>query len=169
MSEVRLNCSDRAFKASSMFIMLKLPRTKPRGRVILNNLFMRLMTTDVTPTGRRSSRCLQMSWHKPRIFHKLRPNLLFGDIWAKLGKRLRQLLCERPCCPTACAIGARRVVAVFIRLNKDLRGKTLRRSSRTEKKKKSRSERRVSGCCFYSIFFKTFFFCAAATSATCQK
>lgn len=56
------------------------------------------------------------------FFHKLRPNLLFGDIWAKLGKRLRQLLCERPCCPTACAIRARRVVAVFIRLNKDLRG-----------------------------------------------
>lgn len=56
------------------------------------------------------------------FFHKLRPNLLFGDIWAKLGKRLRQLLCERPCCPTACVIGARRVVAVFIRLNKDLRG-----------------------------------------------
>lgn len=68
------------------------------------------------------------------FFHKLRPNLLFGDIWAKLGKRLRQLLCECLCCPTACAIGARRVVAVFIRLNKDLRGKPLRRFSRTKKK-----------------------------------
>lgn len=65
------------------------------------------------------------------FFHKLRPNLLFGDIWAKLGKRLRQLLCERPRCPTACAIGARRVAAIFIRLIKDLMGKPLRRSSLT--------------------------------------
>lgn len=44
-----------------------------------------------------------------KFFHKLRPNLLLGDIWLKLGKRLRQLLCERLRRPTACAIGARRV------------------------------------------------------------
>lgn len=86
------------------------------------------------------------------FFHKLRPNLLFGDIWAELGKRLRQLLCERPCCPTACAIGARRVIAVFIRLNKDLRGKPLSRSSRT-KKKKIQKQKKGLGLLFLLDFF----------------
>lgn len=81
------------------------------------------------------------------FFHKLRPNLLFADIWAKLWKRLRQLLGEHPCCPTACAIGAHRVVLAFIHLNKDLRGGTNTRFSHGQEKKSRHKEE------FYFILF----------------
>lgn len=89
------------------------------------------------------------------FYHKLRPDLLFSDIWAKLGETAAPAAPRAPCCPTACAIGARRVVAVFIRLNKDLRGEPLRRSSRT--KKNSEAQERSQVVVFIWFFLKNSF------------